>query len=194
MGIVAFVAIMILIAHVAFNVLLLALAGCLIAVYFHGLGDMIERYTKWRRRLCMTVSIAGTFILLCVLFWFMGSKIQGQISILSNSLPHTIKVVKSELSQTQLGSKLLEIVQGTDQNKLAATGRQFFSTSFGVLGNMYIILFLGIFFTASPSLYKDGFILLVPPKSKPLAKTIIYRTSRSLRSWLKVTMLSMVLI
>jgi predicted PurR-regulated permease PerM len=193
-GIVAFVAIMILVAQVAFNVLLLSLAGCLIAVYFHGLGDLIQRHTKWRRILCMTVSIAGSFIVLGVLLWFMGSKIQAQISVLSDSLPHTISNAKKQLAQTELGHKVLDMFAGDNSGKELATAQQFFSTSFGVLGNMYIILFLGIFFTASPSLYKDGIILLVPKSNKPVATAIINRSSQALKGWLKGTMLSMVLI
>src|ERR1700761_3969076 len=96
-GIVAVVAVLILIARVAFGVLLMALAGCLIAVYFHGLGDVIQRKTKWRRSICMFISIAGSFIILGVLLWFMGSKIQNQVSALSDTLPHTISNAKLKL-------------------------------------------------------------------------------------------------
>jgi predicted PurR-regulated permease PerM len=193
-AIVAFVAVLILIARVAFSVVLLSLAGCLIAIYFHGLGDLIQRKTKWRRSICMTISIAGSFIILGVLLWFMGSKVEAQIAILSDSLPKTYHNAKAQMAQTPLGRKVLEALSAGDSDKLFTTAQQFFSTSFGVLGNMYIILFLGIFFTASPSLYKDGIILLVPKNRKKIAKTIIDRTSLSLKGWLKGTMISMVLI
>ncbi|MDB5089837.1 MAG: hypothetical protein JWR09_3831 [Mucilaginibacter sp.] len=193
-GIVAIVAILILIARVAFGVLLMALAGCLISVYFHGLGDVIQRKTKWSRRASMIVSIASSFIILGFLLWFMGSKIQTQISDLSDTLPHTISNAKLKLAETPLGRKVLEATAGGSSDKLFATASQFFSTSFGVLGNMYIILFLGIFFTASPSLYKDGLILLVPPGQKDLVRHIINRTSLSLKGWLKGTMISMVML
>jgi predicted PurR-regulated permease PerM len=193
-GIVAVVAIVILIARVAFGVLLLALAGCLISVYFHGLGDVIQRKTKWRRGICMLISIAGSFIILGFLLWFMGSKIQAQVSELSDTLPHTISNAKLKLAETPLGRKVLEATAGGNPDKLFATASRFFTTSFGILGNMYIILFLGIFFTASPSLYKDGLILLIPPNQKDLARNIINRTSLSLKGWLKGTMISMVLL
>lgn len=193
-AIVAFVAVLILIARVAFSVVLLSLAGCLIAVYFHGLGDLIQRRTKWSRRICMVVSITGSFIILGVLLWFMGSKVQAQIATLSDSLPNTYHNAKAQLAETPIGRKVLEGLSSGDSDKFFTTAQQFFSTSFGVLGNLYIILFLGIFFTASPSLYKDGLILLVPKSKKPVAKTIINRTSLSLKGWLKGTMISMVLI
>jgi predicted PurR-regulated permease PerM len=193
-GVVAVVAILILIARVAFGILLMALAGCLISVYFHGLGDIIGRKTKWRRWICMLISIAGSFIILGFLFWFMGSKIQAQVSQLSDTLPHTISNAKLKLAETPLGRKVLEATSGGNSDKLFDTASRFFSTSFGILGNMYIILFLGIFFTANPSLYKDGLILLLPPNQKDLARNIINRTSLSLKGWLKGTMISMVLL
>ncbi|ASU35561.1 AI-2E family transporter [Mucilaginibacter xinganensis] len=193
-GIVAIVAVLILIARVAFGVLLMALAGCLISIYFHGLGDVIERKTKWKRLPCMIISIAGSFIILGFLLWFMGSKIQIQISQLSDTLPLSIGKLKLSLDETPLGRKVLEATSGGSSEKLFATASQFFSTSFGVLGNMYIILFLGIFFTASPSLYKDGLVLLVPPDHKELARRIINRTSLTIKGWLKGTMFSMILL
>src|ERR1700759_3641786 len=75
-AIVALLVCVILIARVAFNILLMVLAGSLISVYFHGLGDVIERKTKLSRRLAMTISVVLSFVILGVLFWFMGSTIQ----------------------------------------------------------------------------------------------------------------------
>ena len=142
----------------------------------------------------MIISIAGTFIVLGVLLWFIGAKIQTQVAQLSNTLPHTISTAKAKLDQTPAGQKLLEYSSGDNSKKLLDTIQTFFSTSFGVLGDMYIILFLGIFFTASPSLYKNGILLLVPENRKPVAGQIMDRISLSLKGWLKGMMLSMVLI
>ncbi|MFD0794420.1 AI-2E family transporter [Mucilaginibacter litoreus] len=195
-AIVALLVVTILIARVAFNVLLMILAGSLIAVYFHGLADIIQRRTKWSRKVCMTISVLGSFLILGTLLWFMGTTIQGQIAILSESLPETINNFKAKLGTSPLGAKVLEYFNNGDDNtdKLFSTARSFLGTSFGVLGNIYIMLFLGIFFTTHPSLYKDGIIKLFPPRNKPLAKQIIDRTSQALKGWLKSTMLSMVLI
>jgi predicted PurR-regulated permease PerM len=53
------------------------------------------------------------------------------------------------------------------------------------------ILFLGIFFTTNPSLYKDGIMVLVPHSKKALGKHILDRISSSLKGWLKGTLFSM---
>jgi predicted PurR-regulated permease PerM len=172
----------------------MVLAGALIAVYFHGLGDLIQKKTKLNRSPAMAISIAGTFIIMGVIIWFIGAKIQVQIAELSNTLPHTISTAKAKLDQTPIGQKMLEYSSGDNSKKLMDTLQTFLGTSFGVLGDMYIILFLGIFFTANPSLYKNGILLLIPEKNKDMAKQVIDRVSLSLKGWLKGMMISMVLI
>src|SRR4051812_10679272 len=86
-AIVGLLVVVILIARVAFNVLLMVLAGILISVYFHGLGDIIERRTRFSRRICMIMSVAVSFIIIALLLWFMGTKIQAQIAVLNDTLP-----------------------------------------------------------------------------------------------------------
>jgi len=190
----ALLIVVILIVRIAFNVLLMALAGALIAIYFHGLGDLIQRKTKLNRKFAMALSIAGTFILVGALLWFIGAKIQTQVAELSNTLPHTISTAKAKLGETPAGQKVLEYSSGDNSKKLLDTATSFFNTSFGVLGDLYIILFLGIFFTASPSMYKDGMLVLVPKQHHATGKNIIDRISLSLKGWLKGMLYSMVLI
>lgn len=194
-GIIALLVIVILIARVAFNVLLMVLAGAMIAVYFHGLADMIQRKTRMKRRWAMAISIFGSFAMLVTLLWFMGTKIQVQIQQLSNSLPITIANAKAKLAETPIGNKILDYVSNDDTSKkLMSTASHFFSTSFGVLGNLYVILLLSSFFTANPDMYKNGIILLVPKSKKELSSCVIDRISLALKGWLKSTMLSIVLI
>jgi len=193
-AIVALLVGVILVARVAFNVLLMVLAGSLIAVYFHGLGDMIQRRTRMQRKWAMILSIVSSFVILGALLWFMGTKISVQVSELSNTLPHTVSTAKAKLAETPMGQKVLENVSGSNSDKTMATIQTFLGTSFGVLGDCYIILFLGIFFTASPSLYKNGIILLVPKPKKDLAHHIMDRVSLSLKGWLKGMMVSIVLV
>lgn len=193
-AIVALLVGVILVARVAFNVLLMMLAGSLIAVYFHGFGDIIQRRTRWKRTWAMTASLIISFLVLGGLLWFMGAKMQVQIAQLSNTLPHTVSTFKAKLGETPVGQKVLESISDGNSNNLMTTVQTFLGTSFGVLGDVYIILLLGVFFTASPSIYKNGILLLVPKPQKELGKYIMDRVSLSLKGWLKGMMVSIVLI
>ena len=194
-GIVALLVSAILIARVAFSVILMILAGSLIATYFHGLADLIGRHTKWKRKWAMLCGVSVTFIIVVSLIWFMGTKIQQQIKQLSETLPGTVQHLKVTLSKSDLGQKILDATGGDDDGtKMLNTARSFFTTTFGVLGDLYIILFLGIFFTTNPDLYKNGVLMLVPPARKEIGRHILNRISSSLKGWLKGMMVSMVLV
>lgn len=193
-GIVALLVVTILVVRVAFDILLLVLAGALMSVYFHGLGDAIQRRTKLGRKAAMAISVVVTIVFLGSIFWFMGTTLQTQVAELSNTLPHTIANAQAKLGQSMVGQKILKGLSGFNTEKLMNTIPGFFSTTFGVLGDMYIILFLGIFFTTNPSLYKDGILLLVPSSKKELGSCIIDRISLSLKGWLKGTLFSMLCI
>ncbi len=193
-AIVCLTLVIILIVRVAFNVLLMALAGVLMAVYFHGLADLISQKAKLSRKISLIISIGGTTILFAVMTWFIGARIQNQVTELNNTLPETISTVKAKMSKTPVGQKILEYTSGNNSQKLLDTATSFFSTSFGVLGDLYIILFLGVFFTADPSLYQDGIILLLPPQKKPVGRIILNRIRVALKGWLKSMLVSMILI
>ncbi len=184
----------ILILRVAFNILLMALAGVLIAVYFHGLAEMITAKTKMGRKPALFISIVGSIILLAAMSWFVGSKVQRQVAELSNTLPQTIKLARVKIANTPVGAKVIEYTSGNNSQKLVDTATTFFSTSFGIIGDLYIILFLGIFFTADPSLYKNGIIFLFPAQKKSTGGIILKKIETALKGWLKSIIVSIILI
>lgn len=194
-SIIAFIVVMLLLLRATFSVLLLILAGCLIAVYFRGLSDLIQRKTKWKEGLCLTISILGTLLLVVFLLWLIGAKVQAQIAELSDALPKTIEKTKEQLSQSPLGQKIVEkISSAKTQHQVQSLTKTFFKSTFGVLGDVYVVLFIGIFFTASPKVYKQGFIKIVPPAGKRKAGTILNDIGNNLKKWLKGKLFAMLVV
>src|SRR5438309_1441505 len=99
---------------VTFNVFLLILAGALIALFFHGFADLIERKLHLRKKHSLLVSVISTFIIITLLFWFMGARIQEQVTELAKTFPATVANAKRQLSTTPLGQKLLEKTSSDD--------------------------------------------------------------------------------
>jgi predicted PurR-regulated permease PerM len=193
-AIVVLVVCVVLMMRLAFNVLLMVLAGSLIAIYFHGLGDLLQRTLHIRRKFAMIISVGGTFLLLLLTLWFTGSKIQAQIAQLSNTFPQIVDSAKARINNTTIGQKILDNFTGDNAPNLTHTIQGFFSTSFGMLGDVYVIIFLAIFFTASPELYKNWIMMLVPKPNKELGNHIIDRISLSLKGWLKSMIISIIAI
>lgn len=185
-GIFSLIFILLLLFKVLFNVLLLSLAGILIAVYFHGCAGIINRYFHWNQKLCLILSVVINIIILGAFFLFVGARLQQQVSELTDTLPTTIHKVKTQLNNSTIGTKALNYFKSSgNSEKTKAIVRDFFSSSFGILSDLYIIILLALFFTASPALYKKGIIKLMPPKAKDKTNKLMNKLKTVLEKWLK---------
>ena len=191
-GIYALIVIVILLFKATFSVFLLILAGALIAIFFLGLSGLICRKTNWKQGVCLAIAVIGIVLLTTGLFWLMGAKIQAQVAELSDTLPATIENAKSQLSQNPIGKKLVEKANAPETIKKAkALASTFFKTTFGVFGDIYVVLFLGIFFTVSPNVYKKGIVQLIPKKGQKKGEDIVNKLGGNLKKWLKGKLFAM---
>ena len=194
-GIFALIIILILLLKATFSVFLLILAGILIAVFFRGLSGLIERKTKWNGAVCLTISILGILVISVLLFWLLGAKLQSQITQLSDTLPTTVENAKAQLNKSFLGQKIVKKISSPQTQKKAQSLIQtFFKSTFGILGDLYVVLFLGIFFTVSPGQYKKGLVQLIPKRGQAKADDVLVKTGDSLKKWLKGKIFAMLVV
>ena len=194
-SIVALMVVFLLLFKATFSVLLLVLAGTLIAIFFRGLSRLIERKTKWKEGVCLTISILGTLLIIIFLFWLLGAKVQAQLAQLTETLPTTVDDAKKQLRKLPLGEKVVEQLNSADsQRKAVSLVQSVFKSTFGVLGDLYVILFIGIFFTVSPKIYTDGIIQLVPAGGKTKAKNVLTALGENLKKWLKGKLFAMLIV
>jgi predicted PurR-regulated permease PerM len=194
-GIFAFIIVLLLLLKATFSVLLLVLAGSLIAVFFRGLSGLIQRKTKWKEGICLAISIIGTILLIVLLFWLIGAKVQSQVDELSQKLPKTIEKVKSQFDQSSTAGDLIQKISSSgSQQKLRSVAQTLLSSTFGVLGDIYVVLFIGIFFTVSPKIYKEGMIKLVPAAGRDEAKNVLDKIGGNLKKWLKGKLFAMLVV
>ena len=185
-GIAAFVIILIWLLKTLLSVFLLILAGILVAIYFHGCASLLKKYLHWPSKLSVVISVVVNILLLVAFFWFVGARLQDQVAQLSETLPGTIQNAKGKLNESILGSKLVDFLNTSGSSeKTSHVAKQFFSSSFGVVSDLYIVFLLALFFTASPSQYKKGIIYLLPPKSKEKGKDLMEDLRVLLRKWIE---------
>jgi predicted PurR-regulated permease PerM len=92
-----------------------------------------------------------------------------------------------------IGQKVVEEASSPGSMKKArGLAGTFFKSTFGLLGDIYIVLFLGIFFTVSPNTYKKGLVALIPKKGKAKGEEVLEKLSDNLKKWLKGKLFSMV--
>jgi len=185
-GIFSLIIVGLLLFKTLFGVFLLAVTGILLAVYFHGFSHLIHRKFHWPAGLCVFVSVLINIILLAGFFWFVGARLQKQLAELSDTLPQTIQNLKEQLSESDLGTKVLNYVSNAERTvKVESVAKKFFTGSFGVLSDLYVVLLFAIFFTADPMLYKKGFIRLLPPKAKHKGRKLLDELNAVLKKWIK---------
>lgn len=191
-GIVALVVVLLLILEATFSVFLLIFAGSLIAVFFRGLSGLIQRKTKWNEKVCVGISILGSLALIVGFFWLIGAQIQAQVAELSETLPKTIDNARNQLEGSAFGDEIIEKATSEESaNKFQQFAGGFFRSTFGVFGDLYVVLFIGIFLTVAPDTYVNGIVELVPERGQDKAKSIFSGLGEQLRKWIKGKLLSM---
>ncbi|CDF78631.1 conserved hypothetical membrane protein (UPF0118) [Formosa agariphila KMM 3901] len=191
-GILAFSIITILLLKATFRVFLLILAGALIAIFFRGLSSFIQKKTKWKEGICVAISIISTFLIVIGLFWLIGAKVQDQMAELVETLPKTVENAKAKLNESSIGRNIVDNFSSVDSiEKAQGFAGQFFQSTFGFFGDLYVVLFIGIFFTISPKIYINGLVQLIPIKGQEAGKQVLNNISNQLLNWLKGTFFSM---
>ncbi|MEO8109431.1 MAG: AI-2E family transporter [Ginsengibacter sp.] len=185
-GILALIVVVLLLFKTLFSVLLLSLAGVLFAIYFHGCASFFRKKPHVPLGWSLALSIVINIILLVAFFWFVGARLQQQVSDLTDTLPKTINNAKAYLQKSTAGSKALDYLNSSgNSQKTMSIAKSFFSSSFGILSDVYIILLLGMFFIASPFTYKKGIVHLLPPKAKDKGASLLDEIHKVLKNWIK---------
>lgn len=194
-GVFALIIVLLLLIKATFSIFLLVIAGILISAYFHGLSDFIEQKTKCKSGLALGISVFGTIIIVALICWLIGSTVQSQIAQLLASTPKLLQQVKEQISQNPIGQKLLEYFSSPDtQLRIKSIASSFLTTTFGFLGDIYVILIVGIYLTVTPHLYKKGIVKLVPKAGRKKANKTLSKLGHTLKQWLKGKLFSMLLI
>lgn len=166
------------------STIMLVLAGVLLAVYFIGLAHLIEKL-KIPYKISIVLSVILNIAFLILFFWFIGARLEAQIGQLSDTLPKSIDQLKGKLDNTAIGRKTMELFHSSgDSQKTKVIIKKFFSSTFGVLSDIYIILLLSLFFVASPSMYKRGLIKLLPAKAQKKGIDILDLIHKKFKNWI----------
>lgn len=195
-GIVALTVVLLWIIKDTIRVFLLIFTAILVAIFFLRIAGIIQRKTGWKHGLSVALAIIGSIVLLGLMFWFIGAKVQAQIAELSDTLPASIENARQKIEQNPIGKRLLGSMGqgGQSLQKYAPAAQRFFTSSFGVLGDLYAILFIGIFFTIAPATYADGLVKLVPAKGRNKARQVLHEMDTTLGHWLKGQLIAMLVV
>jgi predicted PurR-regulated permease PerM len=179
---------------VAGQVLLLAFAGVLLAIFLNTLAGWLSR-----TGLGYGWSLAVVIILLIAavvgIGWLVGNRLAGQFNELTATLPRSLHQIHDYLKQSTWGQWLLDhfsdstlATPGVSQIAGAA------STTMTVIVDIVVILFVGIYGAAEPDMYLHGMVRLVPLPQRQRATHILETVAFNLRWWLFGQLFAMLVI
>ncbi|OSZ77815.1 hypothetical protein CAP36_15765 [Chitinophagaceae bacterium IBVUCB2] len=76
---------------------------------------------------------------------------------------------------------------------LSSILKSLFSSTFGLLGDLYAIFFLGIFLAAVPREYVNGMVSLLPASAQDKGRKTMEKTGLNLKKWFKGTVYSVLI-
>ncbi len=191
-GIISLIVVALLLCWKANQVFLYTLAGAIIAVYFHGLAGLIARKTKIPQKWSLPLSIILSISFLFGTFFLIGARVTGEVVQFTKEVPSLVEDTKN-LIESNSNIKLIyeKIASSKIVEKASLLLGGLFNGTLGVFGDIYIVLFIGIFFTAAPGQYKTGIVKLLPADARSHGNNLIEKIARNLRSWLKGMLFSM---
>lgn len=188
------VLLIVLLLILGFRVVLLILAGTLVAAFFMGIAGFIHSKTSLNRGFCLLISVLLVLGITIGLSFVLAPSISEQVEALKTQLPEASDKAMSQLEDSSFGSFLIEQVESLDLEPKGSQITSFFGSLGGILSTIYIVLFLGMFFMLSPQIYLDGFVSLFPKKRRSRAREVLVTMGSTLQSWLLGKLISMLIV
>ena len=183
----------------AADALLLIFACILFSILLYKLSALLHQRTGIKRNIALVMVV----LLLSAIFglggWAMAPQISEQSGQLAKEIPAAALRLQAEVAQHPLLKRVVaELPPPEDivkqMGSLVPNAGLFFSGVIGAMGNIVIIIFVGIYFAASPGVYTGGFIRLVPQQKRVRAREVMQEIGDNLSSWLLGKAVSMLIV
>ena len=190
-GLVVFTFLLLVLLYYTFDVVMLVFAAALLAIFLAGLAEVIEPYVPLGDGLRVLLVSAVLLAVVGGTVALLSPSIAEQVQHLRDELPKSAASVTNFISQYGWGRTLIEQLPSFEQVKenvsvstlLSGVGGVFTST-LGALGNIAIVILLGIYLASEPRFYSEGFVRLFPIQRRRRVTEILHQVYESLRWWL----------
>ncbi|MDP3231902.1 MAG: AI-2E family transporter [Myxococcales bacterium] len=177
------------------EVVLLGFAGLLVALFLSGLGAWLAKRLHLSERVGVAaVCLAGVGLTVLVVVLAVPA-VAEQVDGLKKELPKAVQRGTELLEGYAWGRPLVERARNLDELAGGETIRQaggVLSTTFGAVGALLVLTFVGLFVAFEPGLYREGLVRLIPLRRRARAAAVLDELSLTLRRWLAGKVLAMV--
>ncbi|MDE1984953.1 MAG: AI-2E family transporter [Alphaproteobacteria bacterium] len=176
-------------------VLILIFGGVLVAVILRNLSEPLRRYLHVPDRISLLITTVALAIVAFAFFDFFGTLASEQFSSLVDQIPGAVEAARTWLNGTVSGREILSAMESSTDAAVRLFGALPIAGGvLGGIGEVILVLFVGIYFAADPPTYIAGVLRLVPPRRRTRARQILNAMGESLRKWLIGMTLDMLLL
>ncbi|MGV8853418.1 MAG: AI-2E family transporter [Devosia sp.] len=178
--------------------LLTIFAGLLVAALLDAVVRGVQRVAPLPRPLIVIAVSLGVFVLVLVGLSFGGLSLWRSVDDLINMLSEQARALNAQLQSLSSASDFLPddpapMLRGLLPNPAGvfSSARFLFGSAMGMVSNLVVIVFLGIFFAIMPDRYRDGLLRMVPRGARNDIEDAMNATGQTLRGWLVTQMITM---
>ena len=176
-------------------VLVLTFGGVLVAIALRNISVPLSRVLRLPDRVAVLIATLGVGLVVIGFFGLFGNMASDQFAALVSQIPGAAESARAWLNGSAIGR---EVLSGLDNSTIAA-GRLLSALPvaggiLGGIGEMILVVTVGIFFAADPHTYVAGMLRLVPPRRRERARQILDAMGLALRKWLIAMTLDMLLL
>ena len=181
------------------RVLLIVFAGVLMAVGLGGAAATLRERTPLERPGSLTLVILLVVLVPSLISGIIGPSLTGQINDLIVQLPEAVARFRERIATQEWTDRLLadpnairDLMPSPKEVMGGVTSA--FSRTLGVVANVFVIVFIGIYGAAAPDSYMSGIAHLTPKRHRERAYEVMAALAHALRWWLigRLTMMSVV--
>lgn len=171
------------------GVILYGFAGLLLATFLDACALQLARLPKVSRRFALLLTLLVLVALSAGLVMLLGPRVAAQATELQEQLPQAYGRFEERLLSLPGARSLVTNVGGfealTPDTQAVLTGTvDTFGQAFGALGNVAMVVIIGLFVALDPGVYREGALSLLPARREAVVAEILRESSSGLRRWL----------
>lgn len=182
---------LLLLVYFTFDVLLLVFSAVLLAILLRGLADMLGRWVPLSDGIRVMIVSAFLLAVLAGAIVGLAPSIADQGQHLREELPRSFDAARQYIMQFGWGRAIIEQLPdlNTIWDNIASSGMLsrvggVFTSTIGAVGNVVIVILLGIYFAIEPLYYARGFTKLFPVAKRERVWEVLGGINEMLRWWL----------
>lgn len=178
-------------AYFTFDIILLIFAAALLAIFLHGLADILRRWIPLGEGWLVMIVAVLLLLIVAGAVALLAPSVAEQVRVLRVEIPKSAQGAGQYLSQFGWGRTLIDQLPSVDSvmAKLDAASVMsqvggFFSSTLGALGNVLVTVLLAIYLASEPRYYPSGFTRFFPIDKRKRVSEILEAIYETLRWWL----------